>query len=175
MDETFARAVGYLLQDEGLHRPEGLDPGGDTWYGLARNYHQDLTPWPPSKAQAIEHYHQQYWLPYHLDDLPAPVAYAVFDGLVQHDRSAVRILQTCVGTTVDGVVGPQTTSAVCALDPEKLVKRFLVSRARYYTHLGNWEKEGNGWLNRLFAVHTRCLRWTAHSPSIPSPSSPSRS
>ena len=161
MDETFTRSVGYLLLDEGVHRPEGQDSGGDTWYGIARNYHRDMDPWPPTKDQAILCYYQEYWTPYHLDDLSPTVAYAVFDGLVQHDRSAVRILQTCVGTTVDGVLGPVTVAAAGRINPEQLVTRFLVSRARYYAHLGNFEKEGHGWFNRLFAIHARCLRWTA--------------
>jgi hypothetical protein len=69
----FIAAVNWLLGPdiEGEHSNDAADKGGDTWYGLARRWNQDM-PWPPTRDQAIARYRERYWDACRCDELPVP-------------------------------------------------------------------------------------------------------
>jgi lysozyme family protein len=124
-DMSFHRALKFILDAEGGYVHDPLDRGGATNYGITqaaydrwlhpRSHHvKEITL---AEVEAI--YHDDYWVPIHADDLPWPLCLVVFDAQVQHRPGvAMTILQKVVGTTVDGIWGPQTREAV-----QRLVER----------------------------------------------------
>jgi len=70
----------------------------------------------------------------------------------------------------DGIVGPKTTVAVISADPEWLLTRYLLRRARYYAEIikGNpsQAKYLNGWFNRLDSVTNAAWEVIGGSASV---------
>lgn len=157
MSAYFDAAVNWLLGPdiEGEHSNDPNDKGGDTWYGLARRWNQDM-PWPPTRDQAIERYRERYWDACRCDEMAPTLAVLTFDAAVQHDpEDAARFLQQTVGAAVDGKIGPQTLAKAQYCDNDRLAD-FLSYRARYYTELcmddPSQHKWARGWHRRLFLL-----------------------
>ena len=149
MSANFDKAVEIVLEAEGVFSNQVNDPGGETWYGIARKSHPNI-PWPPSKAQAIEIYQTQYWDTNQCDSMPWPWALAIFDGEV-NQGSVIKVAQTVLGLRPDGVVGPQTLKAIQGATQEQL-NFFFAGRALSYIALGTFPSFGKGWLKRLFNI-----------------------
>jgi len=147
---------------EGGYSDDPKDTGGRTIYGIAEAHHPEA--WrdgPPSKADAVAIYRQQYWDACRCDDLPTGMDLAVYDASVNHGVSrAVRWLQQACGAHVDGVFGPETERRVWAAGSDGLVA-FQQIRARFYPTCRTWETHRNGWLNRLVKVTVRAS-WEFH-------------
>jgi lysozyme family protein len=162
MSDTFTLAVNWLLgpEIEGEHSNDPADKGGDTWYGLARRWNQDM-PWPPTRGQAIQRYRARYWDACRCDELPPVIAVAVFDAAVQHDPDdAARFLQRAIGASVDGDIGPKTLGKAAEADAATLAN-FLSYRALYYTKLTHDDRSqmrfARGWARRLFLLQQFAL------------------
>lgn len=97
-------------------------------------------------------YKRKYWDACRCDDLPLGVDYAVFDLAVNGGvgRSA-KTLQSAVGATSDGAIGPKTITAVYSYSPEEVVLRFTDEKIKFYKGLNNPKYE-KGWLNRAAEV-----------------------
>jgi lysozyme family protein len=98
-------------------------------------------------------YKRKFWDACKCDDMPSGIDYLVFDFAVNAGvgRSA-KILQTAVGVTPDGGIGPITLAAVKAQDPAELVQKFSDAKEAFYRSLNTFETFGKGWLNRVAAV-----------------------
>jgi lysozyme family protein len=85
--------------------------------------------------------------------MPSGIDYLVFDFAVNAGpgRSA-KILQTAVGATPDGGIGPMTLAAVNQFSAEELVEKFSQAKEDFYRSLNTFETFGKGWLNRVAAV-----------------------
>ena len=66
-------------------------------------------------------------------------------------RSA-KVLQTAVGVTPDGGIGPLTLTAVKAIPESELIEKFSQAKENFYRSLNTFETFGKGWLNRVAAV-----------------------
>ena len=89
MQDNFEKALEFTLPHEGVHSYD--QQGGDTRYGLARNFHEDIpqAEWDNltlDQAKAI--YRSQYWNELHCDDLPFPLDVIVFDSAVNPGTGA---------------------------------------------------------------------------------------
>lgn len=144
----FGIAVEAILKVEGVHNVDG---GGDTWYGIARNFHPH-EPWPPTRERAIEIYKAEYWDAASCERFPFPVALALFDSAVnQGAHRAILTLQRALGVRVDGVVGEATTKAASRVNASEVLALFMAERAlAYATHQP--ESERRGLMARLFRV-----------------------
>lgn len=155
---SFDRAVEFVLGVEGEHSHHPLDAGGDTRFGIARNAHPELQPWPPTREQAIAFYRGRYWDWLGCDRFPAPLGLVLFDCAVnQGVGRAVRLLQASLGVTMDGAIGPETLAAAARADIGALVDDFLARRAVTYANLATFSVFGLGWSRRLFACHREAL------------------
>ncbi len=182
MSRGFDESLQAVLAWEGGYADYAADPGGATNHGITR---QTLSRWrarpgrpPPrrregraggrrvSKAdvrnltreEAAEIYRAWYWEACRCDELPAPVALAVFDAAVNQGPSrARRFLQKAAGVTADGIVGPVTLGAVRGADATTLLRDLMARRALHYSALPRLATFGLGWFRRLFDIHRRAL------------------
>ena len=172
MQQSFAAALALVLKNEGGYVNLPHDPGGATNMGITR---KTLAAWrgvsvnslPKSAVKALTVgeagtiYRARYWTPIYADDLPAGLDYAVFDYAVNSGPvTAARALQSVLGVTVDGRIGPETVTAA-KLDPAGTINRLCDARLRYLQGLGTWGRFGTGWSHRVASVRAAALDMAA--------------
>jgi len=117
---------------------------------------QDMRNLTPAVVEPF--YRRKYWDVCRCNDLPTGVDYLVFDFAVNSGvgRSA-KTLQSAVGTTPDGAIGPITLAAVTAYNnPKTLINLFSIAKEEYYRSLNNPIYE-RGWLNRAEIVRQHAM------------------
>ena len=165
--DEFRHAVTFILAAEGGLRADGgyvwhpNDPGGETKYGISKRAYPREDIKHLTQERAIALYHRDYWRAAHCQEWPAGVGLAVLDAAVQHGyRTAIELLQEVTGVKPDGLVGPKTRAAVHGADPEWLVARLVLRRARFYARiLRNKPTQSvfiEGWHNRLRDLTDEC-------------------
>lgn len=133
---AFDRALAFVLAREGGYVNDPRDPGGETKYGISRRAYPQLDIKGLTHADAGAIYARDYWTPAGCDQLPAALAIAVFDTAV---NSGVRYAKGLLAETRD-------------------VSEYLVLRTKHYSELGGYDRFWHGWLRRVFALHTLCLK-----------------
>ena len=118
-----------------------------------------------SKAEGIDIYTNDYWLP-KSPGLPPGLDLSWFDTDVNcGPGGATRILQSALGVAIDGQWGPITQGAVDAIaDVGAAVRAFTTAREAYYRRLSGWQYFGTGWTNRTVAINQDSLSMV-NSPS----------
>jgi len=166
MTDTFALALDAVLRWEGGYADHAADPGGATTYGITR---KTLSRWRGRRVtkaevraltrdEAAAIYRAWYWDACRCDELPAPIALAVFDAAVNQGPLRARtLLQEAAGVTADGVIGPATLHAVRAADAADLLRELMARRALHYAALPHLAVFGRGWFRRLFDIYARAL------------------
>jgi len=163
---NFVHCLDIVFKEEGGYTNDPNDPGGPTNFGITL---ADLKEWRNkdvtaedvknmSKAEAQEIYRSKYWNPMQCGDLPNGIDLEVFDfGVNAGIRTAVKVLQTVIGVTADGSVGPITIAAKAA-DTRATVQAFSQRRLDYYRSLTKeWPHFGTGWTNRTNSVEQAAL------------------
>lgn len=154
--ERFKKAMAVVLKHEGGYVNNPLDTGGETKYGISKRAypHLDIKNLTIDEAMAI--YHGDYWKPVQGDLIVGnELAIQVFDMAVNAGiGAAAKILQTIVGVTADGVIGPVTLRAVDAYPSiDGLLWRYKFERARYYARIVSRNQSQAaflmGWINRI--------------------------
>lgn len=154
-DARFALACAIVLEEEGVFSDDKQDPGGETWYGLARAAHPNLAPWPPSKDQAIAIYRAEYFDRHRCGEMPTHWAVAIFDAVVNPCGPVIEWAQRSLGIIGDGTVGPGTLAAMTARFADEAFDLFLTLRAEGYLKQPVYE---TGHVRRLFAVQRKALQ-----------------
>ncbi|WP_262032683.1 glycoside hydrolase family 108 protein [Serratia liquefaciens] len=168
---AFNHSINFVLGKEGGYVNDPTDKGGETKYGISdkrdgladgmTDVNGDGKPDTRVKDltldQSSQIYFRDYWYPSYCSEWPDGISLIVFDSAVQHGvKKAISLLQDAAGVTADGIVGPKTKTAVINADPEWLLTRYLLRRARYYTEIiksnPSQGKYLNGWFNRLDSV-----------------------
>jgi lysozyme family protein len=104
-------------------------------------------------------YKRKYWDACRADELVSGLDYAVFDCAVNSGVGrSVKLLQGCVGVTVDGGIGPATMAAVNQADPTSLIEDFSNARLNFLRALNTWSTFGRGWERRVNEVKEESLR-----------------
>ena len=169
----FAKAVEIVLQHEGGFVLHPRDPGGATKYGITRETLSRARGRPVpvedvrelTCAEAVAIYRQFYWDAVRADDLPLGLDLAVFDLAVNSGpMRAARMLQSILGITADGIVGPFTLRAAWQADPAETIRRLTRARLGFLGRLAAWPVFGRGWRRRVLAVERGALR-LASSPT----------
>ncbi len=148
---SFDAAVAVILRHEGGYVNDPRDPGGETNFGICkRSYpNEDIKNMTPARAAQI--YRRDYWDKCKCDQLPESIRLLVFDAAVnQGVGAAVKMLQKAVGTTEDGIIGPNTLAKVAAA--KNLPVLYAAERAVRYANNANIGTYGRGWFRRLFGV-----------------------
>lgn len=175
----FDRCLAVTLREEGGNdeasgsvdrTSRGIEQIGDwdIWRKTHPGLPADVFGAPDDQIAAI--YKQNYWNPLYCDSLPNGVDMVVFDhGVLAGIGTSARLLQTIVGTDVDGEIGPLTIAAAAAIDPVSLVGKFCDGRQAYYQGLYERNPARNakyihGWTNRVVAVRKNALALAAEAP-----------
>lgn len=146
----FELCIAPLLANEGGVSNHPLDHGRLTKYGISQRSYPNLNIAALTIDQAKALYRRDFWDANQLDRFPLIVAFEFFDCAVNCGAgTAARILQRALDVADDGIVGPVTLETMGKADPEKLAKRMVAHRIRFYTKLSGWASFGAGWLNRL--------------------------
>jgi len=153
---SFEKAIERVLTHEGGYVNDPRDNGGETNWGItiavarANGYQGSMRTMSRVQAKAI--YRKQYWDAVKADQLPFIIAYQLFDAAVNHGvRRAVMLMQQCVGTTQDGVIGGKTIQAINTRNPQQLALLFNAVRLEFYAGLGDFAHFGKGWTRRVAA------------------------
>lgn len=129
----------------------------ESWVGR-KSDEKEMRALTPEKVKPL--YKRKFWDACRCDDLPNGLDYLVFDFAVNAGvgRSA-KILQACLGVTVDGAIGPKTITAACSRDSKDLIAAFSKAKEDYYKNLKNPTYE-KGWLNRVAEVKINATHMT---------------
>lgn len=177
----FSAALQAVLVHEGGFSNHPSDPGGATMKGVTQRVYDG---WRGAHAlekrsvkfitaQEIELiYREQYWNVIRGDDLPAGLAYAVFDGAVNSGPvQAIKWLQRALGLRqIDGQCGAATLAAAKAHpEPARLIADMLALRLAFLQRLKTWPVFGKGWAARVANVQERAQAWAsgATTPADP--------
>lgn len=159
MDLTFDTMLARVLRHEGGYSNNPKDPGGATNYGVTQAvydvYRDDATLPRRSvlhitKAEVREIYFYDYFEAVRGPQLPAAVAFQVFDGAVNSGVGrSVKWLQQAVGATQDGILGPKTLAAIKQADDAQTIDNYLGLRLAFLKRLETWNTFGRGWQRRI--------------------------
>lgn len=184
--EGYALALIFVLDHEGGFVDHPADPGGATNLGISLRFLRALGTslgdvdqdgdidaedvQALTREDASRLYRTQFWEPLRLDELPVPLAMAVFDFAVNTGpRQAVRDLQRTINDythpseriAVDGALGPITAgwardlAGHFATGPVFLAS-YLFRRLSFYTRLvarnGSLLPFLAGWTRRVLAL-----------------------
>lgn len=161
MNTTWEAALAAVLKHEGGYIDHPSDPGGKTNLGVTQATWESWIGRPSSEKEmrsltvdkVAPLYKQKYWNAIKGDDLPTGVDFCVFDAAVNSGPGrAIKLLQECVGTKVDGVIGPATLKAVSSFNPVQLIDLYCGRRLDFVRGLPTWPVFGKGWERRILAV-----------------------
>ena len=170
MKASFLDCVDIILQEEGGFVDLPSDPGGATNFGITQKTLTRARGVPVTRddiraltrEEAIDIYHRFYWLPVKGDDLPSGIDLIMFDAAVMSGlRCAVALMQSVLAVETDGLLGPQTTSALLKCPHDQFIDNFLDRRLAHYQALSHFALFGKGWTARIERI-----RATAHRRAL---------
>lgn len=148
-------------RDPGNHLPDGRE-GCTMWGCTQKNWEayigkqvtqDDMRALTKEDVKPL--YKRDYWDAVKGDSMPSGVDYILFDLSINAGASrAKKLLQTALGVTADGAIGPGTMAAIQAADPAELIQKFSVAKENFYRSLPTFQTYGKGWLNRVAQVQT---------------------
>ncbi len=163
MKENYAQALKQVLKYEGGYVDHPKDPGGPTNKGVTQAVYDS---WRKSKdlpTQSVRNindsevaaiYKNLYWDRISGDYLPSGVDFAVFDYAVNSGVSrAARTLQSVIGVTQDGVIGPETIEAAKTYVAMSVTNK----RLAFMQSLSIWSTFGKGWSARIADVKAQIV------------------
>ena len=159
--KKFEKAFQYVIQNEGGYVFDKNDPGGETKFGITKKSYPALNIRDLTLEDAKKIYYRDYWTKGRFEEISSDlVATQVLDFSVNLGiRAAVSVLQRSlrsVGINVqeDGLIGPETFSAVSNSDPRCLLAAIKSEAAGYYRQIAaknsSLQKFFKGWLNRAY-------------------------
>lgn len=168
MSRAFDYCSRHVLEIEGGEVNDPRDSGGHTNLGITQvtldRARKTIPGLPLSVSdltvpQSLVIYEALYWRPVRGDELPLGLALIVFDACVnQGERDAARFLQTAVGATVDGKIGPRTVEAAILTPAKKAILEVGAQRMFDYMQLDNLQgRFGLGWSRRLMRIVAAAL------------------
>jgi lysozyme family protein len=154
---NFTASVAFTLSQEGGFVDNPTDPGGATNKGItlatlrsvvSGATVQNLKAMSDEIASSI--YWSRYWNMVAADKLPSGIDLMVFDMAVNAGPvESAKLLQRCVGTVDDGVIGPHTIAAATAA--KDLLSTLGTAQMQFYLGLSGFQTFGHGWTRRIFA------------------------
>lgn len=165
MKDNFDKCLQTVLRYEGGKVDDPRDPGGRTAYGITQRTYDawrgksGKDVWTITQDEVAAIYKQNYWDKISGDDLPDGVDIATFDFAVNSGVSrAAKYLQSTVGVTQDGVIGPKTVLACKTYVANQLTDK----RLGFLKGLPTWGTFGRGWSNRINDVYAAVRDLCSH-------------
>lgn len=175
----FNTALESVLKHEGYYVFNPSDKGGETYRGIARNFHPDWPGWvlvdrekesyggvlrrnykilhPLMEGYVANFYKTKFWDRIYLDKVKDPnLQYIIFDAYVNSGGNGITVLQRLLNSmgqklAVDGAMGVRTVQAVNSVNAERLFNSYKKAREDYYRAIarGTNAQFLQGWLNRI--------------------------
>lgn len=154
---NFSECLKLVLHHEGGYVNHPKDPGGETNMGVTKRVYEEFGGTKDMKDLEFEDvmpiYKKNYWDRVKADDLPAGLDLCVFDfGVNAGTGRAAKYLQSLVGATADGAIGPNTLKTVEVYVQiegiEATIEAYQKNRQEYYEKLKTFETFGRGWTRR---------------------------
>lgn len=128
----------------------------DAWREKNGQPRQSVRQISDAELQAI--YRENYWALVRGAELPPGLDLAVFDfGVNSGPTRSIRYLQTTLGITADGHMGPITIKAANDKDPAETVKALMKARRKFLNQIPFKGAFLKGWLRRCDGVEQACL------------------
>ena len=158
MQVNYDKCLETILHHEGGYVNHPKDPGGETNLGVTKRVYEEHGGTKDMKDLTVEDvapiYKKGYWDKMKGDDLPSGLDLCVFDfGVNAGPGRAAKYLQTMIGSTPDGGIGPMTLKAVSEYVEEhglvKAIENYQDARQSYYEKLSTFDTFGRGWTRRV--------------------------
>jgi len=170
MIENFDKAFEHTLKEEGGFVNHPKDPGGMTNLGVTKRVweqwvgkevtEEEMRALTATDVKPL--YQRNYWNATRCSELPAGIDLCVFDTAVNSGPGrAVRLLQGCVGTTVDGGIGPKTVATVNQFKDSSLIyliEDYCAARQAFLISLPTFGTFGKGWTARVQRLKDHALQ-----------------
>ena len=165
--QNYQKCLDMILHHEGGYVNHPKDPGGETNLGVTKRVYEDWGGTKDMKDLEVEDvapiYRKNYWDRIKADELPSGLDLCVFDfGVNAGTGRGAKYLQTVVGATADGAIGPNTLRQVdefvALRGEEDLVVAYSDARRRYYKKLRTFDTFGRGWLRRVDETEIEALK-----------------
>lgn len=170
MRQNFEACLSEVLRYEGgyVHNPR--DPGGETNLGISKRTYPRENIRGMTRDRAAMIYRRDFWDAVRGDDLPAGLDLVAFDAAVNSGQiRSAKWLQTALGVSQDGHIGPVTVAKANAADPATAIGRACDARMAFLRRLATWDDFGRGWTRRVDAVRAAALAMAAPSRPEPKP------
>ena len=172
MQSNFEKCLSEVLKHEGGFVNNPKDPGGITNLGVTKKAWEEYVGHAVTEADmraltkdvVKPFYLKRYWNVCRCDDLPTGLDYVVFDIAVNSGTGrAAKFLQSAIGATPDGAIGPNTINIVqrTELSPKELINIICNRRTVFYKSINGFDTFGNGWLRRSEEVRKTALAMIA--------------
>ncbi len=158
MQANYDKCLEAILHHEGGYVNHPKDPGGETNLGVTKRVYEEFGGTKDMKDLTVEDvapiYKKGYWDKMKGDELPGGLDLCVFDfGVNAGPGRAAKYLQTMIGSTPDGGIGPMTLKAtadyVAEHGIEKSIENYQSARQSYYEKLSTFDTFGRGWTRRV--------------------------
>lgn len=174
----FNLAFSKMLSHEGGYVNDPDDLGGETYKGIARNSHGSWIGWyqidqsksKPNFPKSLEantklqnlveqFYLDTFWQPLKADQIQNQTSAAsVFDFAVNSGISnSVRLVQSIVGTQIDGVIGDKTLIKINSMDFGHFQAALTVAKIEYYMNIIRRRPTSKkfllGWISRSLSFN----------------------
>lgn len=170
MRENFDTALERVLHHEGGFTNHPRDPGGMTNLGVTQRVWEEWVGHPVDEkamraltpGDVAPMYKRKYWDKVRGDEMPEGLDYMLFDTAVNSGPGrAIKLLQACLGVTMDGAIGPKTMAAIKQADQQRLVTDYAKVRLDFLGALPTWDAFGKGWSRRVAEVYTGAYKMIA--------------
>lgn len=153
---NFENAFQLMIAHEGGYGNDPDDPGGETYKGVARKIFSKWDGWvkidllkrqsgfpanldrDPELQQSVEDFYRvNFWDKMNADQIEnQEVASSIFDfGVNGGVGTSAALAQLVVGVKSDGVIGPDSLSAINAFDPDHFLASFTVAKIARYVNI----------------------------------------
>ena len=150
----FKTAVLLTLQNEGGYTNNPADPGGATNMGIEQSEVPDIDIKTLTQDQAIKIYADRYWKQNYSQIEDQSIANKLFDmGVLFGVGTAVIMLQSVLGLTVDGIFGPFSLAEVNQVNPASFLQIYKALFVQRVIQIGAKKPAEqifvSGWIHRI--------------------------
>ena len=158
MQSNYEKCLETILHHEGGYVNHPKDPGGETNLGVTKRVYEDFGGTKDMKDLTVDDvapiYKKEYWDRVKGDELPSGLDLCVFDfGVNAGTGRAAKYLQSMIGSTPDGGIGPNTLKALGLyiedMGVEATITEYQSRRQDYYEGLDHFPTFGKGWTRRV--------------------------